>query len=59
MQTFSMDYIYRPEKVGFMRPKFYTFKEDNQVFYLSPTKVLLHKVLQGRDFPYADRFNTE
>jgi hypothetical protein len=54
-----MDYIYRPEKVGFMRPKLFQFKEENQVFYLSPTKILLHKVGQGRDFPYADRFNTE
>lgn len=41
-QAFTLKYIYRPDNVGFMRPKLYHFTQKYQIFYLSPTKVLLH-----------------
>jgi len=41
------------------RPKFYNFTETNKIFYLSPTKVIIYKKQQGRDFTYSDYWHNE
>ena len=42
-----------------MRPKFYQMEQQNKIFFLSPEKVLIVKINQGKDFPQAEKFNTE
>lgn len=58
-QQYSVDYIYRPPNQGFMRPKLYNFIRTETIYFLSPRKVLVHSLQQGRGFTYADRFATE
>ena len=58
-QKFTIDIIYRPPDQGFMRPKLYHFFETKTTYFLSPRKVIIRSVQQGRGFTYADRFSTE
>ncbi len=54
---FSLSYAHHVEKPSFFKPRVMEFKEENQVFFLSPFKIIVFTRIYGSGFPYSSNFH--
>jgi hypothetical protein len=56
---FTSEFIHRPQNAHMFKPKQMHFRMREITYFISPYKAIRRTITQGRDFSYADYFNTE